>query len=64
MQLALSIKEVSVATGIGRTKIYAAINSGALRARKHGKRTIVLKGDLESFLQNLAQYPAEKTNAP
>lgn len=53
MQLSLSIEEVIAATGFGRTKIYEAINSGALIARKFGKRTVILKEDLEAFLKNL-----------
>lgn len=56
MQLSFSIDECSVATGIGRTKIYEAINSGALQARKFGKRTIILKADLEIFLLSLDRY--------
>lgn len=57
MQISLSIEEVSKATGIGRTKVYEAINQGALPAKKYGKRTIILKTDLESFLSNLSDYP-------
>ena len=59
-QLSLSIEEVSAATGMGRTKLYQAINSGALKARKWGKRTIVLKDDLDAFLSSLEAYPAHK----
>ncbi len=58
-QLSLSIEEIRAATGIGRTKIYEAIGSGALKARKWGKRTIVLKDDLDAFLSRLESYPAE-----
>lgn len=56
-KLAFSIPEIVQATGIGRTNIYGAMKSGALRARKHGKRTVILKTDLEAFLQSLAKYP-------
>lgn len=56
MQLSYSVEEVSVVTGIGRTKVYEAINSGLLTAKKFGKRTIILKDDLESFLSNLESY--------
>jgi excisionase family DNA binding protein len=58
MQLALSIEEVITATKIGRTSIYEAINSGKLQAKKLGKRTIILKDDLDNFLSNLKAYPA------
>lgn len=56
MQLSLSVDEVSKATGIGKTKVYEAINSGQLQAKKFGKKTLVLKNDLESFLAELSNY--------
>ena len=56
MKLAYSIEEVSSITGLGRTKLYQIINSGDLKSRKIGKRTLVLKEDLETFLTNLAPY--------
>lgn len=40
-------------TGIGRTKIYQAIKEGRLRARKCGRRTVILAGDLAAFMQAL-----------
>lgn len=49
MQISLSIEEARAATGLGRTKLYQLINSGELKARKIGKRTIILKEDLEDF---------------
>jgi excisionase family DNA binding protein len=57
MQLSLSIEDVSNVTGIGRTKVYEAINQGLLPAKKYGKRTIILKQDLDNFLTNLSDYP-------
>ena len=39
--------------GIGRTKIYQAINDGHLKARKYGKRTLILRSELHEFLANL-----------
>lgn len=57
MQLSLSIEETCAATGLGRTKIYEAIGSGALVAKKLGKRTLILKTDLEIFLASLETYP-------
>jgi excisionase family DNA binding protein len=59
MLLSFSIKEVCTATGLGRTKLYETINKGLLPAKKHGKRTIILKSDLEEFLSNLESYPTE-----
>lgn len=50
---ALSIVEACAMTGLGRTKLYEAISKGNLIARKCGKRTLILKGDLLAFLSSL-----------
>ena len=49
----LSIYEACNIARIGRTKIYEAISSGKLKARKLGKRTLVLRADLQEFLASL-----------
>ena len=60
MQLSLSIEDAMASTGIGRTKLYEVIGSGALRAHKLGKRTLILKSDLDAFLAGLESYMTEK----
>ena len=59
MQLSYSISEACAMTGIGRTRLYEAIKQGLLPAKKYGKRTILLKDDLECFLNSLDQYPSD-----
>jgi excisionase family DNA binding protein len=51
---AFSIREVCRITGLGRSTIFASIKSGALLARKCGRRTIILSADLDVFLRNLS----------
>jgi len=51
--LAHSIAEASARSGIGRTTIYELINSGKLPARKRGRRTLILAGDLRRCLESL-----------
>jgi excisionase family DNA binding protein len=51
--LAYSIAEACEAARIGRTSVYEAINSRALIARKHGRRTVILAEDLHRWLQDL-----------
>ncbi|WP_041802705.1 helix-turn-helix domain-containing protein [Micavibrio aeruginosavorus] len=63
MQLSYSIDEVSVLTGIGKTKLYSAISNGSLSARKFGKRTLVLKDDIDRFLNQLPQIQSEGRGA-
>lgn len=52
-KLGFSIEEAVEFSGIGRTRIFAAINAGQLVARKFGRRTVILRRDLESFLDEL-----------
>ena len=52
-KLALSVAEACAAGSFGKTAFYEAVKSGALRAVKHGKRTVVLQVDLQRFLENL-----------
>jgi excisionase family DNA binding protein len=52
---AYSIAEACRRTNLGRTSIYAAINSGQLIAHSWGRRTVVLAADLRAFLNNLPQ---------
>jgi excisionase family DNA binding protein len=51
--LAYSIAEACSAARAGRTSLYQAIGSGALRAVKRGRRTLVLAQDLHRYLQGL-----------
>jgi excisionase family DNA binding protein len=51
--LVYTMAELAVATGLGRSSLYAAIKSGQLTARKAGRRTIVLRADLDDFLRAL-----------
>lgn len=48
-----SVDEASSSLGLGKTKIYQLINRGQLKARKIGKRTIILKEDIDAFLASL-----------
>ena len=51
--LAHSISEACARSGIGRTSIYELINTGQLPARKRGRRTLILAGDLQRCLESL-----------
>ena len=52
-RLAYSPDDAAKATGQGRTKLFQAIKDGKLRAVKNGRRTLILRVDLESYLGSL-----------
>ena len=62
MTLSYSIQEVCSITGIGQTKIYEAINQRLLLAKKYGRRTIILKEDLDDFLNNLPDMKQKQSS--
>jgi excisionase family DNA binding protein len=53
LPLAYTIAEACSVARAGRTALYEAIRSGALRAVKRGRRTIVLADDLRRYLEAL-----------
>ena len=55
-KLAYTIDEAKAEGAGGKTAIYAAIKSGALKARKRGKRTIILAADLAQYLESLPDF--------
>jgi excisionase family DNA binding protein len=52
-QLALTVSEACAAARVGKRGLYQAIASGALVARKRGRRTLVLPADLRDWVQRL-----------
>lgn len=52
-KVALTPNEAAKAISIGRTTLYKHIKLGHLRARKCGRRTLILSEDIFSFLSSL-----------
>ena len=52
-RLSVSPEEASALTGIGLSSLSEAIRRGALRAKKHGMRPIILPDDLRVWLSML-----------
>ncbi len=55
--LAYGVDDFAKAASVGRDKLYEAIRSGGLRARKVGARTIILREDGEAWLRSLPTLP-------
>ena len=49
-KLAYAVDEISGVVPLGRTKAFAEIKAGHLKAHKIGRRTFVLAEDLASYL--------------
>lgn len=56
----LAVGEAVEVSGIGRTKIFELIATGALPARKVGHKTIILHSELMAFLASLPRADATK----
>ena len=63
-RLSVSPEEASALTGIGLTSIREAISAGKLRAKKHGRRTIILPDDLRVWLETLPDARKRVVESP
>jgi excisionase family DNA binding protein len=54
-RLSLSVDDASMVTGLGRTKLFEAIRSGALPSVRVGGRRVVLVEDLRQYLTDRRQ---------
>jgi excisionase family DNA binding protein len=52
---AFSIEEFCEWSGIGRTAVYEEINSGRLRAKKRGTRTLIPRRCAHDWLESLPE---------
>lgn len=53
-ELAYRLPEAAQIAGLSRSTLYKLIKEGKLRASKSGRRTLILKTELERFLREMA----------
>jgi len=51
--LALSIEDAVKATSLCRKTLFSAMRKGELKARKYGRRTLIVREDLKAFVDAL-----------
>ena len=52
-KLAVTLREASALSGLGRSTLYKLFGQGRLTPRKVGKRTLILVSELEAFMASL-----------
>jgi hypothetical protein len=57
-KLAFHINDAVGAGAGSRSEIYEALKRGELKAKKRGRRTIILRDDLMAYLASLPDYRA------
>jgi hypothetical protein len=55
-KLAFHIEEARAAGAGSRSEIYEALKRGDLKAKKRGRRTVILRDDLAAYLASLPDY--------
>ncbi|MGN3974757.1 helix-turn-helix domain-containing protein [Tsuneonella sp. SYSU-LHT278] len=58
-KLAFHIDEAREAGAGSRSEIYEALRRGDLKAKKRGRRTVILRDDLAEYLASLPDYASE-----
>ena len=56
--IAFTLDEATAVSKMSRTELYRAFRRGDLTAKKQGRRTLVLRDELERFLGSLPNFQA------
>ncbi|WP_406854674.1 helix-turn-helix domain-containing protein [Alsobacter sp. KACC 23698] len=62
-ELGLSVPDAVRTSGVSRSKLYEALAAGELRAKKYGRRTIILRDELKAWLASFPDLTPSKSKA-
>ncbi|RFD19500.1 DNA-binding protein [Komagataeibacter melaceti] len=54
--ISASIQDAVKMSGIGRTTLYGLLSQGKIKARKCGRRTLIMVDSLESYINSLPYH--------
>jgi len=54
--IAMTVQTAVQVSGISRSVLYEALKRGDLKARKSGRRTLIMRVDLEDYISSLEKY--------
>lgn len=63
-RLAYDVIETAKISSSSRSEIYKSLKLGFLNAKKHGRRTVILREDLSTYLRNLPDYKSKTELVP
>lgn len=63
-RLAYDVIETAKISNSSRSEIYKSLKLGVLNAKKHGRRTVILREDLSKYLRNLPDYKSKTELVP
>ena len=63
-RMAFTVREAITTAGVRKTSLYAAIKRGDLRAKKSGRRTLILRDDLHARLERLPTLKLRRAPRP
>lgn len=58
-RIAYTVVTASTQSGVGRTKIFEASKHGQLRAKRNGRKLVILHEDLEEYVKSLPDRASE-----
>ena len=63
VSVGFTVVQAAQVAGVGRSTLYQALAAGKLRARKLGRRTLILEHELRAWLEELPPYQADASTA-